>query len=92
MRKKRRKALFSVLVGRAGLIRPLASPYGPTQALFKIVRANFVEPAQVLIRHDAVRYVAELFGIITVAQMRKKRRKALSSVLVGRAGFEPATN
>ena len=30
--------------------------------------------------------------MITVLQMRKKRQKALFSVVVGRAGFEPATN
>ncbi len=91
MRKKRQKALFSELVGRAGLIRPVASPYGQRCALS--YRYAMLEPER---RISPARlsglYQQEDKGRVRWAQMRKKRQKALFSELVGRAGFEPATN
>jgi hypothetical protein len=91
MRKKRQKALFSELVGRAGLIRPVASPYGQRCALS--YRCAMLEPER---RISPARLTGlcqqEDKGKVRWAQMRKKRQKALFSKLVGRAGFEPATN
>ncbi len=92
MRKKRQKALFSVVVGRAGLTRPLASPFGPAQALFKIAGAILSNLHRFSSSTTPCSMIIKVFEMITVPQMRKKRQKALFSVVVGRAGFEPATN
>ncbi|HAT4980837.1 TPA: hypothetical protein I9744_004047 [Serratia marcescens] len=56
-RKKRQKALFSELVGRAGLIRPLASPCGQRCALS--YRCAMLEPLRFFILHDSVNYACE---------------------------------
>ncbi len=86
IRKKRPKALFSEWVGRAGLIRPLASPYGQRCALS--YRYAMLEPER---RISPARlsglYQQEDKGRVRWAQMRKKRQKALFSEWVGRAGL-----
>ncbi|HAT4985356.1 TPA: hypothetical protein I9786_003783 [Serratia marcescens] len=56
-RKKRQKALFSELVGRAGLIRPVASPCGQRCALS--YRCAMLEPLRLFILHDSVNSVGK---------------------------------
>ena len=81
--KKRLSALnvLSEMVGRAGLLG-FASPFGPllTQRCLTSFDSNL---RQVLIPHEFMR-----------STKTKKRLSALNvlSEMVGRAGFEPATN
>ncbi|HEJ9174452.1 TPA: hypothetical protein SML75_004082 [Serratia marcescens] len=49
--KKAPKGAFSELVGRAGLIRPLASPCGQ--------RCAMLEPLRLFILHDSVNYACK---------------------------------
>ena len=90
MRKKRQKALFSELVGRAGLIRPVASPCGQRCALS--YRCAMLEPE----RRLSPARLGELCWQEDKAESggvdAKKAPKGAFSELVGRAGFEPATN
>ncbi len=70
------------MVGRAGLIRPLASPFGPAQALPKIDGAILSNLNAGYSPTRFVRYVILCFG----------ESAEVSERMVGRAGFEPATN
>ena len=70
------------MVGRAGLIRPLASPFGPAQALPKIDGAILSNLNAGYSPTGFVRYAMLWFG----------ESAEVSERMVGRAGFEPATN
>ncbi len=70
------------MVGRAGLIRPLASPFGPAQALSKIdgaILSNLNAAS-----HPQDSCAMQCYGLMRLLRYQKR--------MVGRAGFEPATN
>ena len=85
--KKAPKGAFFCSGGSCGINSAFGLTLRASAGAVQNWRGNFVEPAQVLIQHDTLRYVRKAFEMITVLQMRKKRQKALFSVVVGRAGL-----